>query len=380
MEKQKEVQKEYEEYQYMLDNETWKKELSQFKLFSSEKISKNPKVSIIIANYNNAPYLKKMMDSLVQQTIGIEQLQVMFIDDCSTDHSLKVIEPYLERYPNIEIYQLLENTGGAHGPRNVGIVNARGEYSVFLDADDYITPDAIELLVNSYNANSVEMVMAALAYDYSGRLISLPFEYPQDKLENNLSIYCLMDKLPMSLGGKLINKQMYLTLENTHDLEIGEDAFLTLQLVSRIKSISFIDKPIYIYCQREGSVMNKPSKKAVLSRVLFVKKVLSYFSPISYVQDERFKLALSVFVLNQYYAILIMGGDKKMLKELTVLAERYWENKKAVKFLPYWRRLLLSICFSNISFFSIILVRVIWGGRYFRRILLNGEYKQVYRK
>lgn len=72
MEKQKEVQKEYEEYQYMLDNETWKKELSQFKLFSSEKISKNPKVSIIIANYNNAPYLKKMMDSLVQQTIGIE--------------------------------------------------------------------------------------------------------------------------------------------------------------------------------------------------------------------------------------------------------------------------------------------------------------------
>lgn len=111
MEKQKEVQKEYEEYQYMLDNETWKKELSQFKLFSSEKISKNPKVSIIIANYNNAPYLKKMMDSLVQQTIGIEQLQVMFIDDCSTDHSLKVIEPYLERYPNIEIYQLLENTG-----------------------------------------------------------------------------------------------------------------------------------------------------------------------------------------------------------------------------------------------------------------------------
>ena len=78
-----------------------------------------------------------MMDSLVQQTIGIEQLQVMFIDDCSTDHSLKVIEPYLERYPNIEIYQLLENTGGAHGPRNVGIVNARGEYSVFLDADDW---------------------------------------------------------------------------------------------------------------------------------------------------------------------------------------------------------------------------------------------------
>ena len=75
MEKQKEVQKEYEEYQYMLDTETWKKELSQFKLSSSEKISKNPKVSIIIANYNNAPYLKKMMDSLVQQTIGIEQLQ-----------------------------------------------------------------------------------------------------------------------------------------------------------------------------------------------------------------------------------------------------------------------------------------------------------------
>ncbi|MCG4734940.1 glycosyltransferase family 2 protein, partial [Casaltella massiliensis] len=60
--------------------------------------------------------------------------------------SLKVIEPYLERYPNIEIYQLLENTGGAHGPRNVGIVNARGEYSVFLDADDWYDLNALKYL------------------------------------------------------------------------------------------------------------------------------------------------------------------------------------------------------------------------------------------
>ena len=336
----------------------------------------SPIVSIIIPVYNVGIYLEKCISSCLEQTY--KRCEIILVDDGCTDQCTIDI---LQKYRTFkEMFLIKQDNRGVSIARDVGVKYCHGKFLFFLDADDYITPDAIELLVNSYNANSVEMVMAALAYDYSGRLISLPFEYPQDKLENNLSIYCLMDKLPMSLGGKLINKQMYLTLENTHDLEIGEDAFLTLQLVSRIKSISFIDKPIYIYCQREGSVMNKPSKKAVLSRVLFVKKVLSYFSPISYVQDERFKLALSVFVLNQYYAILIMGGDKKMLKELTVLAERYWENKKAVKFLPYWRRLLLSICFSNISFFSIILVRVIWGGRYFRRILLNGEYKQVYRK
>lgn len=67
-----------------------------------------------------------MMNSLVHQTLGIENIQVLFVDDRSTDNSLELIKPYFQSYPNIEIYLLDKNTGGAHGPRNVGLLHARG--------------------------------------------------------------------------------------------------------------------------------------------------------------------------------------------------------------------------------------------------------------
>lgn len=146
-----------------------------------------------------------------------------------------------------------------------------------------------------------------LAYNYSRRLKPLPFCISQKINSKILSSLFLTDKLPMSLGGKLINKKDFLILERTHDLKIGEDAFLTLQLMTRIESISFVNIPIYIYSQRDGSVMNNPSKQAIASRVCFVKRVISYFSNVEYWEDEKFQIALSVFILNQYYAISVMG-------------------------------------------------------------------------
>ena len=146
MEKDQSILHEYKEYHYLLDDVSWKENLPDFTFYRSESTSPNPKVSVIIANYNNEPYLKRMMDSLVQQTIGIENLQVLFIDDCSTDQSIDVILAYVEKCPSIEVYQLNSNTGGAHGPRNVGILNARGAYAVFLDSDDWYDLNALNYL------------------------------------------------------------------------------------------------------------------------------------------------------------------------------------------------------------------------------------------
>ena len=117
-----------------------------YEKITSTIIFDRPKISVIIANYNNAPYLGKMLDSLIHQTIGMDALQLLFIDDKSTDNSAEIVEKYLQKYSSIEFYQLKENTGGAHGPRNVGILNARGEYLVFLDADDWYDENALKYM------------------------------------------------------------------------------------------------------------------------------------------------------------------------------------------------------------------------------------------
>lgn len=152
----KELQMEYDHYNY-LNNEKWKFNLPIYKKSSSTKVFDKPKVSVIIANYNNEPYLEKMFNSLVNQSIGLEKLQILFIDDKSTDNSAKIVQKYIQKYNSIEFYQLTKNTGGAHGPRNVGLINARGKYLVFLDADDWYDENALQYMSETLEKSSDDM-------------------------------------------------------------------------------------------------------------------------------------------------------------------------------------------------------------------------------
>ncbi|XHB95431.1 glycosyltransferase family A protein [Lactococcus garvieae] len=115
-----------------MEGEEWKEDLPDFDLITSDNISKNPKISVIIANYNNSSYLERMFQSLINQTLALNRIQILFIDDKSTDNSLEIALEYVENYDSLEIYSLKENTGGAHGPRNIGILNARGNMLFFL--------------------------------------------------------------------------------------------------------------------------------------------------------------------------------------------------------------------------------------------------------
>ena len=164
------VEEEFEAYQYRLESTDWQNTLPSFQRYASKVVSPTPKVSVIIANFNNAPYLTKMMESLMQQTIGLEHLQIMFIDDRSTDDSLEVIMPYVENYQSIEVYALDQNTGGAHGPRNVGILNARGDYLVFLDADDWYDLDALRYLSQILDASGDDFAVSGIIQSVDGHL------------------------------------------------------------------------------------------------------------------------------------------------------------------------------------------------------------------
>lgn len=98
------LNEEFLHYDYSLTNKSWQLSLPSFTRKTSEILSQKPKVSIIIANYNNAPYLRKMLESLVNQTLSAEHIQIMFLDDKSTDESVKIVESYIEKYPSIELY------------------------------------------------------------------------------------------------------------------------------------------------------------------------------------------------------------------------------------------------------------------------------------
>ena len=115
----------------------------------------NDKISIILPIFNVGPHLKGGIDSLINQTIGNENLEIIMVNDCSTDGSDKIIDEYAEKYDCCVAIHHETNSGGAHTPRNTGIEAATGDYIMFLDADDYLLPDCLEIAVREIGDNDI---------------------------------------------------------------------------------------------------------------------------------------------------------------------------------------------------------------------------------
>lgn len=109
--------------------------------------SEDKLVSIIIPVYNKMSFLKKSLESVVNQTLGMDKIEVIIVDDLSTDDSKIIINNFVERYPEIIFVEMQKNTGSPATPRNIGTEISTGRYIAYMDADDWLAPKAMELLV-----------------------------------------------------------------------------------------------------------------------------------------------------------------------------------------------------------------------------------------
>ena len=118
-------------------------------------------VSVVVPCYNASNYLEKCINHLLQQTIGVENIEIILVDDASTDNgaTLDIIMKYEQEYGDTVIAVSLEKNMRQGGARNIGISHATGEYLIFCDADDWLMPEALEHLYDAareYDADVVE--------------------------------------------------------------------------------------------------------------------------------------------------------------------------------------------------------------------------------
>ena len=124
-----------------------------------------PKVTVLVAVYNAAQWLQQCLDSLVSQTLT--DIQVVCVDDASTDGSLSILDSYADSDPRFQVIRLDENQGQAHA-RNIGLQQAQGEVICMLDADDWLSADALEQLYDAFN-NSTDCVLFRVVSVYDDR-------------------------------------------------------------------------------------------------------------------------------------------------------------------------------------------------------------------
>ena len=128
------------------------------------------KVSIIIPSYNSEKYISKCLDSIFSQTH--DDLEVVLVDDCSTDKSYDIMRSYEKREPRrLKLVRNLENKG-AGASRNVGLDIAEGKYIGFVDSDDYIDLDAIKKMHDALEKNGVDIARISRKIVYKGHDVS----------------------------------------------------------------------------------------------------------------------------------------------------------------------------------------------------------------
>lgn len=145
------------------------------------------KVSIIMPVYNAEKFLRDTLDSIVNQSIGVENLEVVIVNDASTDSSGDIIDEYCAKYPNFKAIHLKENVGGPHIPRNIAFRHTTADYIMFLDADDTYTPTACEALYDEISSGDADAVVGRYWRVYDDcRLISYS---PYDPKVNDIKVY-----------------------------------------------------------------------------------------------------------------------------------------------------------------------------------------------
>ncbi len=316
-------------------------------------------VSVIIPVYNAEPYLKQCLDSVLAQTF--KNIEIIIINDCSNDNSFQIIEEYRKTDSRI-ISISLKKTAGPGNARNEGIKAATGKYIVFIDSDDWITEDYVEILYNNIEKYNCDMVSANFYIydDKTGRLKT--DKNPKDLYNADFNIskkkqYFLL--LNNNYIWIRIYRKDFLKANNIYfKLNKLEDSLFLWETVIFSDNFIFIDKTIYYYrVNRTGSLTTTDYAEAYIEGLREIKKILMNKNLYARYKQPFFLFAMSG-IANSFESSKL---PYKQLKDIFIKLKSEFLNDKDIQFhkgksfLLSARLYLLYFCLKyNINYARII--------------------------
>lgn len=218
-------------------------------------------ISIVIPIYNVEPYILECLQSVVNQKNPYD-IECILVDDCGTDNSVLLAEDFIKSYKGLVHFTLIHHkkNGGLSAARNTGIRNSHGEYLYFLDSDDTIKNNCIELLLGLAQKHNAELVVGS--YDTGDSRMSQfdRIDYPEyvDNKRNVKRMLLNYDILPVTAANRLIRRE--LIIQNDLFFKEGiihEDNYWTFFLAKHINRMAICKEKIYNYRLTLGSITNK---------------------------------------------------------------------------------------------------------------------------
>lgn len=216
------------------------------------------KVSVIVPVYNVKTYLKKCVESLVNQSF--DDYEIMLIDDGSSDGSEKICDYYAKKYKKVNV--LHKENGGLSDARNYGVKHSRSDYIVFVDSDDYVDKDYVGYLKSLIDKYHAELAVTGFSYVECSRdkyTICSKKEYCVDS-ESAFQKMCYGREIPIMAWGKMIKRTQLLKHPFPYGV-LNEDVGTTYKIILDSSKIAIGDKPTYHYVNRDTSILHTSNGK-----------------------------------------------------------------------------------------------------------------------
>jgi len=263
------------------------------------------KISVIIPVYNAERYLKKCLDSLLEQTF--QDYEVIIINDGSKDSSGEICEEYKKLNSKIQVIH--QENQGVSKARNTAIEKAQGEWLFFLDADDELFKNSLETLYS--HTKGVDIVIGeCVVYSTEGRVIFTPPKTFIEHLDKN-STFKLLYRPYFIYQGYLCNKLYKRTILTDNNIRFnekisfGEDKLMIVEYMSHCKNSTYTSQPVYKYYRREESAMNSINisfNRKYISSFHAEVESCNYISTVKDIKKEIREYAQECIV-NAYFAI-----------------------------------------------------------------------------
>lgn len=252
-----------------------------------------PKISVIVPVYNVEKYLAKCIESIINQTY--KDLEIICVNDGSTDNSLQILESYAKNDDRIKIVN--RENGGLSAARNSGLDVAAGEYCYFVDSDDWIELDTIEKLIHiitSYNVDVVVHSALNIAEDESCVITAKNNNQWFEKRSKHDGVYDvpleINRKIPAVAWNKLYKMEIIKQYNcRFHEGLVNEDELFIWTYMIHCKNYYYLNEKLYNYFRRSDSIMglrnNSPKVLDILKIEELIYKTVSKHKNIEEYQD-----------------------------------------------------------------------------------------------
>jgi glycosyltransferase EpsH len=265
----------------------------------------------LISVYNTEKYLSACIHSVINQTL--KEIEIIIVNDGSTGDELRIIREFQKKDPRIIVFNI-ENKGVSHA-RNLAFQNAKGKYVIFIDSDDFLEHSMLSDMYNAITKTKSDFAVCNLRRIFNNNAEAAFLKMPKEKIidfsaDKPKLLHDIISgkiELALSVSNKLYNtdflKSTHLIFEDRNDI-YAEDAFFYFKTLAFIKRACIIDKVLYNYCQREGSVSYSYKENLLVRCGNFISQIERYYSYIDLqkaIADRGFYFLIEILYNEAYH-------------------------------------------------------------------------------